>query len=342
MSTNRDTLFRYLTLLQLIPRHPGRISTQTLLEKLRERGFQIDARSLQRDLRDRLSLYFPLICDDETKPYRWYFDSSFHCDLPALNTSGALTLVLAEEYLKGLLPPVVIGQLAPQFRNARLLLNGLKDNGMGQWAQRVRAIPNGKSLLPAPLNENIWQTISQGILEKWALEATYLSRSADEEKTLVLHPQGLVSRHSITYLLATVNDYDDIRQFALHRFRSVILSDIEWHDPGGFDLDAYIRDGGFGYRQSLENVPLKAIVSPQIAWLLKETPLSEAQSLAPRCTDDWYELQADVPDDQQTLWWLKGLGANVQVLAPSHWKEEILEDARSILSKASTLEAEQA
>lgn len=342
MPTNRDTLLRYLTLLQLIPRHPGRISTQTLLEKLRERGFQINARSLQRDLRDRLSLQFPLICDDETKPYRWYFEPSFHCDFPALNTSSALTLVLAEEYLKGLLPPVVIGQLAPQFRNARLLLNGLTDNGMSQWAQRVRAIPNGKALLPAPLDEAIWQTICLGLLEKTALEATYLSRSADAEKTFILHPQGLVSRHSITYLLATVNDYKDIRQFALHRFRSVVLSDTVWHDAGDFDLDAYIRGGGFGYRQSPDKVSLKAMVSPQVAWLLKETPLSDTQSLTPISTSDWHELKSDVPDDQETLWWLKGLGANVEVLAPYHWKEEILADARSILSRASALEVEQA
>ncbi|RCV85767.1 WYL domain-containing protein, partial [Vreelandella rituensis] len=52
MSEIRETLFRYLTMLQLIPRSPGRIATPVLLEKLRERGFQVDSRSLQRDLRD--------------------------------------------------------------------------------------------------------------------------------------------------------------------------------------------------------------------------------------------------------------------------------------------------
>lgn len=68
MSDLRDTLFRYLALLQLIPRAPGRISTPVLKAKLEQRGFQIDTRSLQRDLRDRLSLHFPLTCDDDQKP----------------------------------------------------------------------------------------------------------------------------------------------------------------------------------------------------------------------------------------------------------------------------------
>ncbi|MDR5868171.1 helix-turn-helix transcriptional regulator [Halomonas koreensis] len=331
MSDTRNTLFRYLAMLQLIPRSPGRISTPALLEKLNERGFHVDARSLQRDLRDRLSLHFPLICDDTEKPFRWYFDRDFHCDLPALDTSSALTLVLAEEYLKGLLPPVVVGQLAPQFRNARRLLDGLADNGLSQWAQRVRAIPNGKALIPAPLDESIWQAVSQGLLERTPLEVTYLSRSAGEEKTFTLHPQGLVSRHSVTYLLATVNDYVDIRQFAVHRIKQATLSGAPWRETGAFDLDDYIRGGAFGYRQSQADVDLVARVSPHVAWLLAETPLSTSQSLTPLDDSDWQHLTARVPDDQETLWWLQGMGAGIEVLSPSHWREHLLDCARRVL-----------
>lgn len=333
MSEIRETLFRYLTLLQLIPRSPGRISTPVLLEKLHERGFHIDTRSLQRDLRDRLSLHFPLGCDDSQKPYRWYFDRDFHCNLPALDVPSALTLVLAEEYLKGLLPPVVVGQLVPQFRDARKLLDDLEANGLSQWAKRVRAIPNGKALLPAPLAESTWQTVAQALLEQRALNVTYLSRSAEKNKRFTLHPQGLVSRHSVTYLLATVNGYQDIRQFALHRIEEAILSEANWREVHDFDLDTYIHRGAFGYRQSLENMTLVANVAPQVAWLLTETPLANEQTLTPLPDSCWKRLIARVPDDQQTLWWLMGMGANVEVLEPEHWREEIFETARTIVAR---------
>lgn len=312
MSEIRDTLFRYLTLLQLIPRTPGRISTPVLLEKLNERGFQIDTRSLQRDLRDKLALHFPLGCDESRKPYRWYFDRDFHCHLPALDV--------------------------PQFRDARRLLDGLEANGLSQWARRVRAIPNGKALIPAPLEEHVWQRVTQGLLEQLALDVTYLSRSAEAEKRFTLHPQGLVSRHSVTYLLATVNEYTDIRQFALHRIESVSLSETTWRKTPDFDLDDYIQRGAFGYRQSPENVTLVADVSPQVAWLLTETPLAEAQTLTPLPDSDWQRLEANVPDDQQTLWWLMGLGANVDVLAPTVWRQGILSTAKAIVAR-STAEA---
>mgnify|MGYP003633058601 CR=1 FL=1 len=333
MSEIRETLFRYLTMLQLIPRSPGRVSTPVLLDKLHERGFRIDTRSLQRDLRDKLALHFPLVCDDSSKPYRWYFDRDFHCNLPALDVPSALTLVLAEEYLKGVLPPVVIDQLAPQFRDARRLLDDLEGNGLSQWAKRVRAIPNGKVLIPALFKEGVWQVVTQALMENRALDVTYLSRSTEQEKQFTLHSQGLVSRHSVTYLLATVNEYDDIRQFALHRIKKASISDNSWRESIAFDLDSYIQNGAFGYLDGNEDTRLVANVAPQLAWILMETPLSNHQTLIPLENSEWQRLEAVVPNDQQTLWWLKGLGANVEVLEPLAWQNDILATAREILSR---------
>lgn len=333
MSEIRDTLFRYLALLQLVPRAPGRIATPTLLEKLRERGFQIDARSLQRDLRDRLALHFPLICDDSQKPYRWYFDRDFNCNLPALDIPAALTMVLAEEYLKGLLPPVVVGQLAPQFRDAKKLLDDLNRNGLSQWAKRVRAIPNGKALIPAPLDEATWQVVTEALMEQKALEVGYLSRSSEAQKSFTLHPQGLVSRHSVSYLIATVDGYEDVRQFALHRLQKAKISDVSWREATDFDLDDYILNGAFGYRQSARELALVADVHPQVAWLLGETPLAEKQQLSPLPDSDWQRLEAQVSDDQQTLWWLMGMGANIDIHEPAHWRQTILDTARTIIAR---------
>ena len=332
MSDTRDTLFRYLALLQLIPRYPGRIATPVLKEKLAERGFHIDTRSLQRDLSQKLSSYFPLGCDDSEKPYRWYFDRDFQCHLPALDVPSALTLVLAEEYLKGLLPPVVVGQLSPHFTDARRLLDEMSSNGLSQWARKVRAIPNGKALIPAALNEMTWQIVSQALLEQKPVDVMYLSRTSKTEKHFTLHPQGLVSRHSVTYLLATVDDYDDIRQFAMHRIETAILSEATWRPSHGFDLDNYIAGGAFGYLQGQVPVTLVARVAPQVAWLLSETPLSVTQQLTPLPNSNWQQLEAEVPDDQQTLWWLMAMGANVTVLAPTAWRETLKTNAAQALA----------
>ncbi|WP_235818877.1 WYL domain-containing protein [Vreelandella massiliensis] len=45
-----------------------------------------------------------------------------------------------------------------------------------------------------------------------------------------------------------------------------------------------------------------------------------------------YLLTAQVPNDQQTLWWLMGMGANVKVLAPAAWREALKTNAEQVLA----------
>jgi predicted DNA-binding transcriptional regulator YafY len=132
-----------------------------------------------------------------------------------------------------------------------------------------------------------------------------------------------VSRHSSSYLIGTANDYADLRQFALHRIQSAELLDEPAREHQGFDIDRYIEGGAFAWRQSPDEVELIADVSPQIAWLLDETPLSRQQHLEALPDSDWQRLHARVPLDQETLWWIFGLNDQIRVHAPKVWVEEI-------------------
>ncbi|KAA0875004.1 helix-turn-helix transcriptional regulator [Nitrincola tapanii] len=335
MSHQHNTLFRYLTLLQLIPRSPGYRATPTLQALLEERGFQVDLRSVQRDL-EKMSNNFPLLCDKSQKPYRWSFDPAFKSNLPALDTPTALTLVLAEEYLKGLLPQAAIVQLNNQFTAARKYLEQLKESGFSDWTRHVKAIPNGKALIPAPINPTIWAEVTDALLKGIALDVTYLSRAKGEEKQFTLHPLGLVARHSVTYLLATVDGYDDIRHFALHRLKQVKQSRVVYQAQTDFDIDEYLKKGAFGYRLGEQDIELVAKIRPEIAWLLSETPLSEQQSLSEPDNEGWITLKAIVPDDLQTQWWVMGFGGEIIVLEPAHLRSRLvslINNMQSLYSK---------
>ena len=329
MGAKHDTLFRTLAMLQIIPKEPRYKATSTIHAALEEKGFQVSLRTIQRDL-SAMSSHLPLFCHEGDGEHRWSLSSSFTDTKLGLDTPTALTLVLAHEYLSGLLPQIAVDQIAPQFEAARRFLNGLPSNHYSGWASRVKAIPNGKSLIPAQIKSGIWEAVSEAALEEYAIDVTYLSRTHNEPKHYTLHPQAIVVRHSVSYLLATVKDYDDIRQFALHRIQQAERSTKDYRPLNGFDLNEYINRGGFSYRQSLENVHLKARVKDEIAWLLSETPLSEDQELK-QADEGWYWLTANVPDDQQTLWWIQGYGAAIDVHEPQKWREYIHQQAREVL-----------
>ncbi|WP_404418822.1 helix-turn-helix transcriptional regulator [Marinospirillum sp.] len=323
MSESKDTLLRLLTTLQLIPRHPGRIATPTLQEKLADRGFHIDLRSLQRDLKGRLSSHFPLACDESVRPFRWSFLADAQINLPALDTPAALTLCLAEEQLRSLLPASVADQLKPQFQAARQHLNSLEHNQLAGWAKRVRALPNGKALIPAPLHSDVWASVSEALLHQKQLDVTYLSRKKQEAKNFTLHPVGLVSRYALSYLIAQVDGYDNLRHFAVHRIEKATPLDAASNAHPDFDLDAYIQSGALSWKTAEGTTRLVADIHPQLAWILKETPLSEEQSLTPIPGSDWERLEATVLQDKETLWWIYGLNDKIRVREPQVWVEEI-------------------
>ncbi|MCH8553003.1 MAG: WYL domain-containing protein, partial [Natronospirillum sp.] len=303
MPEHHDTLARMIKMLQMIPAAPGRIATTTLQSKLEEQGFQITLRSLQRDLK-RMEYFFPIQCDDSEKPHRWSFDSHYSRSFPGMDADRALTLVLADDYLRPLLPSTVMDAIAPQVNEARQFLDGLESNHLARWRRQVRAISQGRSLLPAPIDPDIWRQVTAGLLQGRALQVTYQTRTKETPDEYVIHPQGLVHRDSVTYLLATVKTYNDILQFALHRFSAVSISDQAYRPQPDFDVDAYIASGGFGYAASAELVELKAWVSPELRVRLSETPLTEGQTLTFPDDSGWGYLQARVNDEQAMQWWL--------------------------------------
>ncbi|MFK3772125.1 helix-turn-helix transcriptional regulator [Pseudomonas sp. NPDC089406] len=331
MSQAKDTLLRLFALLRLIPTEPQRIATPTLLEKLHDRGFSVTLRSIQRDL-SRLSIPFSLQCDDSETPFRWSFTREAPLKLEDMDAPTALALFLSESHLSPILPQSVLDQLGPQFRRARNFLQGLGGNGLADWAKRVRSLPNGKTLLPAQLSAHTWAQVSAGLLERKQLEVAYRSRSKGKLKRFRLHPAGLVSRHCVSYLLASVNDYSDLRQFALHRINEVSVLDDAANVHESFDVDAYIASGVFSHREAEAEIELLADIRPQIADLLRETPLSQQQTLSGPCEQGWYRLQATVPLDRETLYWIFALNDNIRLYAPQVWVDEIRDRLNSMLA----------
>lgn len=75
-ATTRATLSRQWALLRQLPtRSPGITSTE-LVMRLKDAGFTISKRSIERDLND-LSLIFPLERNDKSIPYGWHWAASF-------------------------------------------------------------------------------------------------------------------------------------------------------------------------------------------------------------------------------------------------------------------------
>lgn len=87
-------------------------------------------------------------------------------------------------------------------------------------------------------------------------------------------PHCLVIRHNVTYLLALVNDYDDVRQFALHRIqRLAVLNEMIYRSLPNFSVEDYVTSEAFCLPLDSKPIELKARVTKDVVWMLSETPV---------------------------------------------------------------------
>ena len=326
--TKLDTLHRQWTMLRLIPSYPGKVDTGTLCRKLEDEGFPVSVRTIQRDLR-KLSKVFPLWEDDRSIPRGWSWGKDAKVlDIPGMEPPTALTFHIAEKFLSNQLPVVTLGYLKPHFRRAEEVLNATTANGYHTWADKIRVLPRGQPLLPARVKENVQTIVYKALFEERRLIVHYLPRS-QEENEYEVNPLGLVFRQGVTYLLATLWDYDEAIQLALHRIQAATLMDKAVTIPEGFDIDAYIDQGEFEYPVSSRPMRLRLLFEKDAAFHLGETPLSQDQVIKTR-PDGKVEVRATVKNTRELRWWLLGFGSNVEILGPVSLRKEFKETAREI------------
>lgn len=193
--------------------------------------------------------------------------------------------------MEPLLPPSIKSLLADYFEAADRVL---AVSPLAGWVDKVRQIPSSLTLQPPEIDATVLAVVYEALLKDLRMKATYHAIERDA-KTYEVNPLGLVFRHNVIYLVATINDYIDIKQLALHRFIDAELTDKAVNIPGGFSLNNYIEQGEFDYPTNDidQTIPITFKISAFMKQLLLETPISSDQQIS-ILDDDRYLLHATV------------------------------------------------
>ncbi len=325
-----NIFLRQLLMLHKIPRIPQKISTSELKRKLRDDGFDVTQRTIQRDLK-ALSQVLPGLQVDNDKDipgWSWTKETRL-LDIPTMDGKMALTFQMVDYFMKNIFPPSVLNQLSPYFTGAENVLKSVDEAGYAHWREKVRILSRNQALIPAQIDENVITVLYEALFAGRQVRARYRNRAGDEVG-YDLHPLGLVIRESVVYLVATIWDYQDPRHLALHRFKQCELLDEKANVPESFNLDQYLAGGSFEYgEKENEKIRLKARFFDWAGHHLLETPLSQDQQTSDP-DDDQLLVEATVNNSAQIRWWLLGFGANVEVLEPQELREEFTEVAESL------------
>lgn len=316
---------RQIAMLELIPRSPRKTYTKEIKNKLADRGFEIDERSIQRDL-VALERTLPLVCDSRDKPYGWsWAKSSEGIQAPAMDPVEALTLSLAEQYLEPLMPKASFKRVGIFFDRANAVLKEQSPKLINRWRQRVRVLPEILRFKRPQINSDVEQALYEAAFEGLQIKALYRKRGESQSSLRHIHPLGLVMKGSINYLICMM-DEDRIqpRYLPLHRFEKVEILENKVREPQNFCLDKFTHQNNLSYEFSKELYTFKALFDHTAGAHLLETPLNGTQKTI-RQPDGKLLVTARMTDTLQFEQWLLSFGPDVEIIAPKKLRKKFQE-----------------
>ena len=315
-----DAIARQWELLKLLPARGAGKSAKELADNLTDAGFVISKRTVERDLND-LSRLFPIECNDKGMPYGWRWMANTTLDLPSLTVAEALSLQLLESAMRPLLPATMLQTLEAQFTLATAKLTAMrKTNRQSRWTELVRNVPAHQDLLPPRIDAEALEVVQEALLDQQQVIAEYRSMDTEEVAILTLHPLVLIQRGPVTYLAALAFKYTDVRLYAMHRLSKATRSDEKARRPKDFSVDSYIASGAMQFSEG-KTVKLEASISPELARLLSESPLSDDMTIQKK--DAGFTVKATVLDSWQLRWWILSQSDGIVVTKPTALRAEI-------------------
>lgn len=320
------TLERQWAMLRTIPRAPRRISASEICTLLRDFGFTVTKRTIERDLQS-LATRFPLYLDDRARPYGWSWmkDANFEF-MPRLSVSQSVALLLAKLHLQKLLPLSMHKDLQPLFDMAE---SEVSSTGWRDWHKRTAVIPTTLTLMPPRIDSEVLASVQSALARKRRIEGLYRTKGSNTAAKRQINPLGLLSRGPVVYLVCTLYGYQDILHLAVHRLSKVKELPDDAVDPPGFDFVRYTKTEGSRYHS---RGPIKLVMRmdrPAAEHLL-ETPLSKDQTWTATHDGQHATIHATVDDDETFRWWLLGFADQLEVLQPHDLRHFMSETANNM------------
>lgn len=341
---NGKAVERMLEMMSLLPRAPAWISTAQVHERLKGLGYEVDRRTVVRDL-NKLSVRFGFerkgeaeVDGKRTAPsYAWRWPAKCSgIGAPAMTEIEALTLTMVREHLDALLPPMVTEALEAQFSRAEERLRkspAAKGSGLRNWASSVHVVQPTQPLLRPHVKHAVRDVIYLALASRSQFTGWYRPRGAERAREMLFNPLGLVLRGQVTYLVASTWEYDDVRLYPLHRFERAVGEDGPRREPPGFDLQKYLAEqNGLGFATGRGDIRIRLLFRDHSGDHLLETPLSNDQ-VTKECGEGELEVVATIPETSQVVWWILGFGEYVEVLEPAALREQVGRSAEGVVAR---------
>lgn len=324
---------RKLDILQFVPTAPRKVSSRQIFENLQNCGHHhIDMRTIQRDLVNLENVgLFGLEVDKRSKPYGWYINANFKkLNLSLMDGNTALAFKVLEQS-GATLPNSTLTEMQPYFDKATQILQQDSDSLLTNWLKSVADSQVSQPLIAPEIDASCFEKIKSAIFFKKQISADIKRVFSGGNETVWKHydrvnPMGLVKQDGRQLFVCTFGTLHK-RRYALplQFIRNVTVTDDDCQQTFG-----ELENVQFLTATSKEEVQLKLLVKNNSLFLLHGYKLSEDQVINKSSHKDKSLLIATVKDTNKLRAFLRGLGDNIEIIAPQKLRDYFCELSKKL------------
>ena len=286
----------------------------------------VSQRTIQRDLRELNEGGEVPIWDDEGHPPRYGITEGYYVPPVRLSLDDALALYLAARLL---------GRYAdsynPHTTEALAKLAGILPEPIGRHIHlTVRALAHRQA------NEPLIRVL-EALTLAWAtgrvVRLAYRSAGSENVHEYLFRPYciELSPVGCATHVIGWASYFDAVRTFKVERILSAELTNEGYEIPEGFDPTVLLESAwGIMFGEEREEVALR--FTPSAVRRVKETHWHPSQELED-LPDGGCLLRLRVANPREMLYWIRGWGPQVEVLAPDWLRMQVRRDALEVVRR---------
>lgn len=331
MSSDKSSFTRIFYLYSLLPTcHAKPVTTTQLSVLMKESGYHVSRRTLERDLR-KLSEIAGVDSERTADGNVWRHAGSKVTANALMAPPEALTMMVAEGMLSKVLPASSHRYLDNEIQKARHTLDS--SNQFSRWQKKLHFSTGETSATALNHDQELNEKIYDAVLKELQIEVMYQGYGRSEANLYELNPLAIMVRDHYIYLVATVVGYpEELKLFSFYRMHSVECqySDIEKIEKSR--LQAFIdSDTTRGFIDS-QVYPIELKVRRYSYEWLKFNQLNHKQELSESDVDGWYTVTFEDHVTYELAGWILKQSFDVKVESPPLLKDFIIERLESALA----------
>lgn len=333
-----DQVSRILKVMHYLEIHPQGLTTAQIHNKLKSDGFEVDRRTVPRDLDALQKANIPLVSEEGGQQHIWKLAPFAEIKKNVTFTYREIfALFIARKALEHLKGSPVYEALVQFFEKIEKLL-GSNCQAFEEFINNIafKAQPTWHNSVSPVLLDTVYTAIEEG----HPLKIQYRAESGDsrgEYKERTVGPECLYFADGGVYLIAVNLAKKEIRHYALARMREAEVVTAEVYDKSGVKPESLFKDSFGLFNTGGIAQEVEILLTGPTASYFAERKWHDSQKVVR--TTDGYKLCLQVRINDEFIRWILSLGSAATIVRPDSLGSMVAQVAQEIAKKYQSAKA---